>query len=276
MGTIRVTSRPGYYAALETQKREDVSPESDLLSKETLSVTFAVGGLREGAMRLQQRRIKNTMAAVLHEKPVYVRQYNYSDDLGYYQWPRFTLHKNKVITEQLPIAEMENLLSIIRAFHEAGWYPEDEIKITYFPIRGDLNSLYNLVIIIESRMPLIVRALDLQEDPQIIVNYGIAMSFSFRTFSYTAIEAAAYLIVQADKMALTTSKARMKSCDMSNPKYQMRSWLLRLGFIGDQFERPRKTLLERLDGDTAFYSEEQKQIAIAKRKAKKMNTYLST
>ena len=76
-------------------------------------------------------------------------------------------------------------------------------------------------------------------------------------------------------MAMTTGKSRMKPCDMSNPKFQMRSWLLRLGFIGQQYERPRKTLLDGLTGDAAFFSEEQKARAVARRKAKKMNEEVS-
>ena len=37
-----------------------------------------------------------------------------------------------------------------------------------------------------------------------------------------------------------------------NPKYAMRTWLLRLGFIGDEFKTARELLTRRLDGDAAF------------------------
>ena len=37
-----------------------------------------------------------------------------------------------------------------------------------------------------------------------------------------------------------------------NPKYAMRTWLLRLGFIGDEFKTARELYTKRLDGDTAF------------------------
>lgn len=37
-----------------------------------------------------------------------------------------------------------------------------------------------------------------------------------------------------------------------NPKYAMRTWLLRLGFIGDEFKTARDLLTRRLAGDTAF------------------------
>ncbi len=37
-----------------------------------------------------------------------------------------------------------------------------------------------------------------------------------------------------------------------NPKYAMRTWLLRLGFIGEEFETARLILTRNLEGDAAF------------------------
>ena len=37
-----------------------------------------------------------------------------------------------------------------------------------------------------------------------------------------------------------------------NPKYAMRTWLLRLGFIGGEFATARDFLTRNLTGDTAF------------------------
>lgn len=88
-------------------------------------------------------------------------------------------------------------------------------------------------------------------------------------FSLPVIEACVCLLYQVSAMAVATKKARMKSCDMSNPKYQMRSWLLRLGFIGERFERPRRTLLEQLNGNAAFFDDAGKQKARDKRMQKK-------
>ena len=47
-------------------------------------------------------------------------------------------------------------------------------------------------------------------------------------------------------------RVRMRPVDVTNARYQMRTWLLRLGFIGDAFARPRRTLFEHLEGDAAF------------------------
>ena len=37
-----------------------------------------------------------------------------------------------------------------------------------------------------------------------------------------------------------------------NPKYAMRCWLLRLGFIGQEFATAREVLTQKLSGDAAF------------------------
>lgn len=40
--------------------------------------------------------------------------------------------------------------------------------------------------------------------------------------------------------------------EVDNPKYAFRCFLLRLGFIGDQYKQTRKILLKRLSGSSAF------------------------
>ena len=76
-------------------------------------------------------------------------------------------------------------------------------------------------------------------------------------------------------MAAATGKARMKPCDGSNPKFQMRSWLLRLGFIGEEYECPRHTLLSGLEGDSAFFTESGKKRALGKRRREKAMEWMA-
>ena len=53
-------------------------------------------------------------------------------------------------------------------------------------------------------------------------------------------------------MAKTVKSASPKPQQNENPKYAMRTWLLRLGFIGEEFKTAREILTKRLAGDTAF------------------------
>ena len=60
------------------------------------------------------------------------------------------------------------------------------------------------------------------------------------------------LCLALSQMAKTVRTASPKPQQTENPKYAMRTWLLRLGFIGDEFKTAREILTRRLDGDAAF------------------------
>lgn len=60
------------------------------------------------------------------------------------------------------------------------------------------------------------------------------------------------LCLALSQMAKEAKKASSKPQQNENPKYAMRTWLLRLGFIGDEFKTARDILTRKLAGDTAF------------------------
>ena len=60
------------------------------------------------------------------------------------------------------------------------------------------------------------------------------------------------LCLALSQMAKTVRTASPKPQQNENPKYAMRTWLLRLGFIGEEFKTARELLTKRLDGDAAF------------------------
>ncbi len=60
------------------------------------------------------------------------------------------------------------------------------------------------------------------------------------------------LCLALSQMAKMVKSASPKPQQTENPKYAMRTWLLRLGFIGDEFKTAREVLTKRLAGDTAF------------------------
>ena len=60
------------------------------------------------------------------------------------------------------------------------------------------------------------------------------------------------LCLALSQMAKEVRTASCKPQQNENPKYAMRTWLLRLGFIGDEFKTARDLYTKRLDGDAAF------------------------
>lgn len=78
----------------------------------------------------------------------------------------------------------------------------------------------------------------------------------FRLFNSTlhAGEVRAYLnlCLAMSAAAINAKRASAEPLDNGNDKYAMRCWLLRLGFIGDEYKSVRKHLLKRLDGNAAW------------------------
>ena len=62
------------------------------------------------------------------------------------------------------------------------------------------------------------------------------------------------LCLALSQMAKSVRSASAKPQQNENPKYAMRTWLLRLGFIGEEFATAREVLTRRLSGDAAFRS----------------------
>ena len=62
------------------------------------------------------------------------------------------------------------------------------------------------------------------------------------------------LCLALSELAKEVKTASPKPQQHENPKYAMRTWLLRLGFIGDEFKTAREFLTKRLSGDASFRS----------------------
>lgn len=64
------------------------------------------------------------------------------------------------------------------------------------------------------------------------------------------------LCLALSQMAKEAKSASAKPQQQENKKYAMRTWLLRLGFIGEEFKTARELYMSRLDGNAAWRSEE--------------------
>ena len=60
------------------------------------------------------------------------------------------------------------------------------------------------------------------------------------------------LCLALSQLAKEVKFASAKPQQNENPKYAMRTWLLRMGFIGDEFKTAREVLTKRLSGNAAF------------------------
>ena len=148
------------------------------------------------------------------------------------------------------------------------------------------QTLRNLLNIIYSKQPLIKKALDLDTDlvskevinaldqqPMTTLEHfqkaledhncpGIGFDFKNETITFKLgqggddpekVEAATQLLALVNLNARRSKQnisAKVKATD--NEKYTFRTWLLRLGMIGDDYKLARKVLLKNLSGNSAF------------------------
>ena len=90
---------------------------------------------------------------------------------------------------------------------------------------------------------------------------GIAFDFEEETFTIKLkatnlnpdqIVAFQDLIAFINKSALKQKRASFKQAQDDNPKYALRTWLIRLGMNGSEYKTTRKVLLANLEGSGAF------------------------
>ena len=81
-------------------------------------------------------------------------------------------------------------------------------------------------------------------------------TIEFRAFNSTLhageIKSCIQLALAISYQALKSSAASSRRPETDNPKYTFRCWLLRLGFIGDEFKTAREHLIKRLPGNAAW------------------------
>lgn len=103
-------------------------------------------------------------------------------------------------------------------------------------------------------------------------------TIEFRLFNSTLhageIKAYIQLCLAVSHQALVQKGASRTKTHSPNEKYTFRTWLLRLGLIGDEFKTARRHLLKHLDGNIAWrdpaQAEAQKQRLAAKRLAEQV------
>jgi hypothetical protein len=90
---------------------------------------------------------------------------------------------------------------------------------------------------------------------------GLQIDFEEKTFTFKLdssnlnperIKAFQDLCVLIASHAKTLKRASFKQAQDDNPKYALRTWLIRMGMKGPEYKETRKTLLKHLEGSGAF------------------------
>ena len=124
------------------------------------------------------------------------------------------------------------------------------------------SALENLKGIIAAKGSLIKKALGADDLPIEVTEYKV--SFPWFPAGYTPDELNTYgqFIEKLCEMARNQKRVNAKEKETDNDKYAFRCFLLRLGFIGNEYKVARKILLRNLSGSSAFRSGQPKKVEV--------------
>ena len=130
------------------------------------------------------------------------------------------------------------------------------------------GSIENLRKLVESKATLIKKALG--ADRITIDTDGDRVSFPWWDRQPEPEETQSYMAFLAAlcKMAKEAKRVTAKETEVESEKYAFRCFLLRLGFIGNDYKPQRKILMRRLSGSAAFPNREKADAFNAAQKAK--------
>jgi hypothetical protein len=114
------------------------------------------------------------------------------------------------------------------------------------------TQLENLKKLVDGKTALLKEALAVDELPINITEDKVSFPWFSITPSAEECEAYTSLIAAICRMAKEAKRVTLKEKDVTNTKYAFRCFLLRLGFIGDEYKQSRRILMKNLTGSSAF------------------------
>lgn len=154
-------------------------------------------------------------------------------------------------------ASREDIEQLVASLRELGYVSDNEADINTFTVElpkdGFSEEAYgNLQKIIASKAPLLKRVLETETLD--VEMSGDKLAFPWFTLHGLDGETNAYiqLVAAMCKMAKEQKRVTARARNFTNEKFTMRLFLIRLGFIGDEYKTARKILLRNLTGNSSW------------------------
>lgn len=188
-------------------------------------------------------------------KPLYLKAPSYGYQIG-----DFFLTREGDIEgpEDMNQTELDDLLNILAA---SGYTPErtefqstEKSKDTVLTITLPLDkvNVENLTNLLKAKGTLIRQSLQIQDLQFELCEDTISFPWFSQLPEPDEVKAYTNFILAICKMSKVQKRISPKEKQIENPRYAFRCFLLRLGFIGDEYKADRKILLQNLQGSSAF------------------------
>lgn len=180
-----------------------------------------------------------------------------------YEADCFTIDKNGTVSfddrnpQRAGSTDSENVEKLIQRLRELGFEAETEEAVDSLILsypREDITdaALENLRLLVASKETLIKKALAVDTLPIEIDDEKVSFPWFEGFPTPEEISAYAHFTGKLIGMAKTRKRVIAKEKETDNDKYAFRCFLLRLGFIGEEYKAARKILLRNLTGSGAF------------------------
>lgn len=114
------------------------------------------------------------------------------------------------------------------------------------------KALDNLRRLVQSKGDLFSRAFGADVSQPMVDEEAVSFPWFPMTTEPAEINAYTQFVAKMCELAQALRRAKSQTVETDNDKYAFRCFLLRLGFIGDEYKAARKILLRNLAGDGAF------------------------
>ena len=127
----------------------------------------------------------------------------------------------------------------------------------------------NLTALVDAKAGLIRKGLGTQDLRIDVDEEKVSFPWFHGDLDADTVQAYTQFIGELCKMSANQKRVQAKEKPVENEKYAFRCFLLRLGFIGDEYKQTRKILMKNFEGSSAFRTQEAADKYREKQEAKK-------
>ncbi len=223
-----------YFENAQDRRKELVQALSEVMDttpkyQGTPSFTFTVGQYtvyRDASLEVSELEDTDEIGLILHG----LRGRGFTPKPGEWQQLRSVL----------------NHKSIIEGFEKIG---VETIGISFPKSLMDERTLANLRKMVQAKGPLIELALGVTELPVEETDEAITFNWLPHTAPPELVQATMQMLSAMVKLAGDLKRVTATEKPLDNPRYAFRCWLLRLGFIGDEYKSMRRLLMQGIPGN---------------------------
>lgn len=152
--------------------------------------------------------------------------------------------------------DVDLLNGLVVSLEEMGYISDNTVDAVIFRIPADKVNAANLLGLLAAKGKLIMKALGTDTIDIQITEDCVYFPWVKQVKDSAEMTAIEHFISAICRLSKEQNRVSAKAKEVENEKYAFRCFLLRLGFIGDEFKEDRKVLLKNLEGSAAWKCKE--------------------